>query len=625
MLTSALLLALAAGPLKPASPEGPIYPATAPSGWLRFAPPSGTGLPVAQDLCDQVTAAEVDGGFCLKGDGTNAFAAATGALVMAEIGSADGGVSAQTVCPSGPDCATKSVILYTGPASGSTGKWGHEATVATAQPSGAVCACWLGTLSGAGTEQNLLSQSESGATISTLWQTNTAGTSVTIYNGGAADRTITGLTNDAYHLICTNTADGTTGQAYLDGAAFGATYTATLTAVTQHWRVSGHGDGSFPLGGSSRTRGAFMLNGTSCGAARIAAIARAVLADVPSSVGSGPSYPLALAGGGGLCCQGAGAGPGCSLLPATRPCVAGGKLRGLATRTNLALRWVELDNGAWASVGTPTMSANAALGPGGTATAELLGDDSAGAFEGKQQTLTTTAGQAYTLSCWARAGSSSKLRLSNDGTTCDKTVTATWARYTCSDASASGVSTVQQVLIGNAVGDTGDVVVTFCQFELGVQASDGIPTTSASATRTNEYPTFTGSSVVTIASAGSFSSDYLPTQGSGEMAGPSAMFGTSARLFYSTGDGFAYMYDGTNNPAQGHGWTTTLVHARSRWSGSEQRFNSGVGADKTGSFDGTMNQSGDLTYCGNQTILAKGAGGWCANLCLDPDPQRCFR
>ena len=221
-------------------------------------------------------------------------------------------------------------------------------------------------------------------------------------------------------------------------------------------------------------------------ATRIAAIARAVLADTPTGAkGEALTYSRT---GVRFCDSVADgtAGAAGSILPANRPCVTRGGLLVEGTRTNLLPRWEELDNASWASVGTPTMSANSTVSPWGTLTADTLGDDDGAAFEGKTQTVATTATNPSVLSCYAKAGTGTKLRLSNDATTCDSTVTADWVRYSCPDASASGASTAQAVLVGNATTDTGNIVVTGCQFETGAgvtYATSGIPTTTAAGVR----------------------------------------------------------------------------------------------------------------------------------------------
>lgn len=158
-----------------------------------------------------------------------------------------------------------------------------------------------------------------------------------------------------------------------------------------------------------------------------------------------------------------------------------------SARTNVLLRSDALTNAAWADVGTPNATDGAA-DPFGTSTGDTLTDNAAGAFEGRSQAVTVSAATAYIMSCYLKGTTSAKARLSLDGTTCDTSTlsSTTWSLVTCADASSSGVSISAQVLVGNAVGDTGDVVVGGCQVEAGTYATSYMATGAASANRLAE-------------------------------------------------------------------------------------------------------------------------------------------
>jgi hypothetical protein len=158
-----------------------------------------------------------------------------------------------------------------------------------------------------------------------------------------------------------------------------------------------------------------------------------------------------------------------------------------AAATNVLVRSDALTNAAWADVGTPSATDGATDPLGGT-TGDTLTDNDAVAFEGRSQAVTVSAASAYTMSCYVKGGTSAKVRLSLDGTTCDTSTlsTTTWSRVSCTDASSSGVSISAQVLVGNAAADTGDVVVGGCSVEGGSYVTSYIITGAAAANRPAE-------------------------------------------------------------------------------------------------------------------------------------------
>lgn len=158
-----------------------------------------------------------------------------------------------------------------------------------------------------------------------------------------------------------------------------------------------------------------------------------------------------------------------------------------AAATNVLLRSDALTNAAWADVGTPAAT-DGATDPFGGATGDTLTDDAAGAFEGRSQTVTVSAATTYTMSCYVKGGTSSRVRLSLDGTTCDTSTlsTTSWSRVSCTDVSSSGVGISAQVLVGNATTDTGSIIVGGCSVEGGSFATSYIITGAAPANRTAE-------------------------------------------------------------------------------------------------------------------------------------------
>lgn len=160
--------------------------------------------------------------------------------------------------------------------------------------------------------------------------------------------------------------------------------------------------------------------------------------------------------------------------------------------TNLLLQYLALDNAAWSDVGTPILTTGQADPFGGTA-AVKVDDDAAGAFEGRSQSITVSAGAAYFMHCYVKAGTSTKARISIDGTTQDISglSASTWSIVEKGDASASGVSIPIQILVGNAVTDVGSVIWGGCDVKTGTSRTSIVPTGVATATRAADLPFFT--------------------------------------------------------------------------------------------------------------------------------------
>ena len=81
------------------------------------------------------------------------------------------------------------------------------------------------------------------------------------------------------------------------------------------------------------------------------------------------------------------------------------------TRTNLFLRSQELDNASWSRNLLAGVTANAAVSPDGSSTADKVIPDTSTNSHGVLQTIAVVAGQAYTYSVFAKAAEYSFLRL----------------------------------------------------------------------------------------------------------------------------------------------------------------------------------------------------------------------
>ncbi len=493
----ALVVALCAGQvLAVPSPEGPIFssPALTGSGaTFEFAPASGAGLPSAGLLCDQLTAAEKAGGWwCLGGDG----ASAAGGLSLPDVAGTVPSVQQTTrLCPNGIDCATGPENLFTGSnTAATTGRDGWKSS-SGARPSGAFSVCAMVAIrpdpDAAFGYQNIVSFAETGASIEFLWQVNANATTVSLTLGGASRFTET-LTAGAWHLMCM-TSDAsrgaTSGRSFLDGVQTSGTYNTVGAAFgSQSWRVSGYGDGSFPMSSSSRFRGAFMVE-AELSPSRIAALARAVLADVPTgSRGEAVNYSRT---GIRFCPATDNTG---SMLPANRPCVSRSAVRTDGMSDDLLVRRRELSNAAWADVGTPGVAVATGNAPDGTLTAWTLTDDNAAAFEGRSQVYATGSLGRYLGSLCLRAGTatSARLRLIGTGNAAGD-VTATFTGLTSSwrcgwDISspikavspanyAAGLTAVTyEITVGDTVAVTGTIDVAFPQLEVAQSTALAAPT-----------------------------------------------------------------------------------------------------------------------------------------------------
>lgn len=177
-----------------------------------------------------------------------------------------------------------------------------------------------------------------------------------------------------------------------------------------------------------------------------------------------------------------------------------------ASRTNSLLRSQELNNAAWAgaavSAVVPVVTADAAVQPDGTTTAERLdfpAVSAGGAYSVLYQGVTGTAA-AWSASCYVRGVSASGtiyLMLTPGGsytTTACNYVSTSWTRCTVTATETAAAWFLQ---IGVDLRDGAQTAksaqsayVTDCQWELGAYASSYIPTTSAAVTRAEQAASF---------------------------------------------------------------------------------------------------------------------------------------
>lgn len=440
--------------------------------YLEFAPLSGAGLPVAENLCDALAAevpgwsTPVDGGagnWCLGGDGQEV----AGSEVDFEPFGSPTPVSV-TVCPSGPDCSTKSAL--------SSAAVANIYLQAASNPPGAL---------GPFTVCHLVSNDASAAFVDSIRQTSewylvrNSGQSgqYGLYVGGVTQYgpTMTQVAG-AINLHCGVYQANTRLRAYNNGEQGAESTTATRgnTSGSLYIRKASGEDVHF---------GAFYVD-QELSAAQIAAIARRVLADQPKALVRGsPSLALTYTRTGSMFCSKAD-NTG-SILPANRPCISQNGILVEAAATNLVVRSQEFDNAAWLKNGTP-VTANYGLAPDGTKTAERF-TVTAGGNQFAYGNATGTAGAntfsvfvksisgALTFPVCAYAGGASY--------TCNSCAISTSAVTRCSVTVTA--TTDWRYLIGDYYVDNlaRDVIVWGAQSETGSVATSYIPTTSAAATR----------------------------------------------------------------------------------------------------------------------------------------------
>lgn len=224
-------------------------------------------------------------------------------------------------------------------------------------------------------------------------------------------------------------------------------------------------------------------------------VASSAVADLPSWTFTRAGAAVAATAGGGIVPFASGA-----------PRITDAGLLVETAATNFIRYSQEIDNAAWSKVGSTTVTANQALAPDGTVTADRV--QFAGGTSYFQQSAVgggaLTAGQPVTISFWARGSGAIGLRsgISGQGTT--RTLAAAAQRFVWT-FNAGGISEVVQItnngLGGPVAGATpnADFYIWGFQLETGSFASSFVPTTSAAATRAKDDASFGA-----IASQGGF-------------------------------------------------------------------------------------------------------------------------
>lgn len=514
-----LALALVLGQaLLPASPEGPIY-ANPASLWtpafFEFAPANGRGLPYSADLCSQLTAGEKAGNWYCMSSG----AMATGSVVqLTTTRGAGTTVSSQTVCPNGPNCGAKTSFFVPSYAGGGDYGWTESANVDRSANSGSWTACWEGQVffDTAGGERHLMGLASSGGAPwkFMLYVSPTTDSFARLYHSTATCGAGTSSVNSsisvysgAHHFICGSysTSDGIF-RTYVDGTPGGvsASYLTTCGggAYSRHSLGSYWNTSALASSTQGHHLGALYVE-TQLSGARIAELARAVLADTPTGA-KGETLTRTRASIRGCDVQGVGqtANAG-SMLPPARMCITQGGIGDDVSVANLTPRSEEFDNALWFKEGSttaPTVTANSGTGPYGTLAPERIqfAATSGAAFSDIYGVMTSPgAADPTTCSFFVRS-------LTTDGTTdvclydgagaacaaCSYSASQ-WNR--CSVSDAVGVVASRWCKLGNNSNQNGgvarsaaDLLVFGAMGEASPYATSYVSTTSASVTRATD-------------------------------------------------------------------------------------------------------------------------------------------
>lgn len=219
-----------------------------------------------------------------------------------------------------------------------------------------------------------------------------------------------------------------------------------------------------------------------------------------------PSWAFARAGAG----VGLTAGGGVIPFATGVPRITDAGLLVETASTNQLTYSEQLNDASWAKSGTAAVSANAAIAPDGTTTADRL---QAGAASGSMQKTSATAltsGLPVTVSFWAKGTGTLGLRSGVSGMNTTRVLTAVWQRFTWT-FNAGGTAEIVQ--IGNSglvagASATIDAHIWGVQLENGNHASSYIATTTATATRAKDDASY----AVTASQGGFFIDADLPPE-----------------------------------------------------------------------------------------------------------------
>lgn len=279
-------------------------------------------------------------------------------------------------------------------------------------------------------------------------------------------------------------------------------------------------------------------------------------------------------------------------LAANKPCVVdGASLRVRGAVTNLALRSAEIETASWTLLNA-TVSANQAVAPDGTTSADKILETTANAQHGVYQSIAVTANTIYTQSAYVKQGGRTWAWMTEGNTL---TATAYFNLETCAVGTVSGTGTPSasaevasdgfcrialkfttggtqtsaNFQIRTATGDGGATFIgdpTLGVFTYGAQQvasslpGDYCPTAGTSATcsaETATVPTPAGLSRTEGCALACVTPSWTGSSGATAYALVSNSTSTVRFLYFDPAStGFARAYDGTNLPSVASGFVS---------------------------------------------------------------------
>jgi hypothetical protein len=179
-------------------------------------------------------------------------------------------------------------------------------------------------------------------------------------------------------------------------------------------------------------------------------------------------------------------------------------------RTNLALQSSSFDSATWTLFNqgagiTPVRTANVAIAPDGTMTADRLQCNQVSLGNGNRSAITqnvsVTSGVVYTFSLYVKSnnGTNQNFTVGNSllnasaGFSVQGVATNEWTRYIFQGTAAgTGLNAIRIGIIDSVLSTTNDILIWGAQIEAGSYATSYIPTTTASVTRNQDLVSKTG-------------------------------------------------------------------------------------------------------------------------------------
>lgn len=308
------------------------------------------------------------------------------------------------------------------------------------------------------------------------------------------------------------------------------------------------------------------------------------------------------------------------------------------TRTNTSLRSQELENAVWVplnnGIAAPTITANAAVAPDGTTTAERFQAAAATGANYSElfQTAGCTASTASTASIFIKGnGTSGSFDFGVSGSTAVCTqctyVAGSWSRCTIpfNLGGTPGIffGPTSPGVNAGCGGQAADVFLWGPDCEVGAYATSYIATVGAPVTRATDSAKFGG--VAAVASTGSAAATVILYSGTVDAVNHPAVISTNAggRYVYAWEQIGARFFDGTNTFVQALTYTPNVAkRIFSFWSGASATVGSSTdNLSTSGAFDGTMDTAN--LYVGSSDTAGETLDGVIKRVCVDPSTSRC--